>query len=136
MTFTAQHHVCRARRGQLAAASEVDDSCDTALGDVDPGTAATVREKRRPHLSREPLRVEPATPGLDIQAVPGDGPRLRLVDEPGQARQRKRSAMEWATLLEELAAELGNGQFYRLDLPIIDEPIHRVAERYVRRRSE
>jgi hypothetical protein len=48
----------------------------------------------------------------------------------------KRSAMEWATLLDELAEQLGNGQFYSRDLPMIDEPLHRVAERFHRRRSE
>ena len=40
-----------------------------------------------------------------------------------------------ATMLDELAAQLGNGQFYSRDLPAIDEPLARVAERYLRRRS-
>ena len=44
--------------------------------------------------------------------------------------------MEWAALLDELAAQLGNGQFYSRDLPMIDEPLNRVADRYIRRRSE
>jgi DNA-directed RNA polymerase subunit RPC12/RpoP len=48
----------------------------------------------------------------------------------------KRSAAEWATLLNELATQLANGQFYSRDLPLIDEPLHLLAERYVRRRSE
>jgi hypothetical protein len=48
----------------------------------------------------------------------------------------KRSAMEWATLLDELAEQLGNGQFYSRDLPMIDEPLARVADRYLRRRRE
>ena len=67
-------------------------------------------------------------PEATITADPGPG--------PSKVRGWKRSAQEWATLLEELATQLGNGQFYSRDLPIIDEPIHRVAERYVRRRSE
>ena len=40
-----------------------------------------------------------------------------------------------ATMLDELAAQFGNGQFYSRDLPAIDEPLARVAERYLRRRS-
>ena len=48
----------------------------------------------------------------------------------------KRSPMEWAVLLDELAEQLGNGQFYDRDLPLIDEQLSRVAERYVRRRSK
>lgn len=55
---------------------------------------------------------------------------------PVERRGYKRSAMEWAALLDELAAQLGNGQFYSRDLPVIDEPLNRVAERYIRRRSE
>jgi hypothetical protein len=55
---------------------------------------------------------------------------------PVQHQSRKRSAIEWATLLNELATQLGNGQFYTRDLPMIEEPLHRVAERFVRRRSE
>jgi len=55
---------------------------------------------------------------------------------PLRARGWKRSAMERATLLDELAEQLGNGQFYGRDLPMIDEPLGRVAERYVRRKSE
>jgi hypothetical protein len=55
---------------------------------------------------------------------------------PLRGRGWKRSAMEWATLLDELAEQLGNGQFYSRDLPMIDEPLNRVAERYVRRRNE
>ena len=55
---------------------------------------------------------------------------------PLQHRGWKRSAMEWATLLDELASQLGNGEFYSRDLPMIDEPLNRVAERYIRRRSE
>jgi hypothetical protein len=43
--------------------------------------------------------------------------------------------MEWAVLLDELAEQLGNGQFYKRDLPLIDEPINRVAERYLRLRK-
>ena len=55
---------------------------------------------------------------------------------PVEHRGYKRSAMEWATLLDELGAQLGNGQFYSRDLPTIDEPLNRVDERYIRRRSE
>ena len=47
----------------------------------------------------------------------------------------KRGPMEWAVLLDELAEQLGNGQFYKRDLPLIDEPINRVAERYLRLRK-
>ena len=48
----------------------------------------------------------------------------------------KRGPMEWAVLLDELAQQLGNGQFYNRDLPLIDAPLYRVTERYVRRSSE
>ena len=75
-----------------------------------------------------------------IDAARGLAPETTMVaeasPEPSKARVWKRSAQEWATLLDELATQLGNGQFYSRDLHIIDEPIHRVAERYVRRRSE
>lgn len=43
--------------------------------------------------------------------------------------------LEWVTLLNELSTQLGNGQFYTRDLPLLDEPLHLVAERYVRRRG-
>jgi len=70
-------------------------------------------------------------------AIAPDTPVLADSDAwPLKGRGWKRSAMEWATLLEELAEQLGNGQFYSRDLPMIDEPLSRVAERYVRRRSE
>jgi len=62
-----------------------------------------------------------------------------LADSPARSVERrgyKRNAMEWATLLDELAAQLGNGQFYSRDLPTINEPLARVAKRYVRRRGE
>ena len=52
-----------------------------------------------------------------------------------QHQSWKRSALEWATLLNELATQLGNGQFYSRDLPLIDEPLRLLAERYVRRRT-
>ena len=47
----------------------------------------------------------------------------------------KRDAEEWVSLLNELAAQLANGQFYNRDLPIIDVPLSRLVERYLRRRS-
>jgi len=52
-----------------------------------------------------------------------------------QHQSWKRSALEWATLLNELATQLANGQFYSRDLPLIDEPLRLLAERYVRRRN-
>jgi hypothetical protein len=52
-----------------------------------------------------------------------------------QHQSWKRSALEWATLLKELANQLANGQFYTRDLALIDEPLHLLAERYVRRRG-
>jgi hypothetical protein len=52
-----------------------------------------------------------------------------------QHQSWKRSALEWATLLNELATQLANGRFYSRDLPLIDEPLHLLAERYVRRRG-
>jgi hypothetical protein len=71
------------------------------------------------------------------RAISPESPDLAgSVSLPVQHRGWKRSAMEWATLLDELAAQLGNGQFYSRDLPTIDEPLSRVAERYIRRRSE
>jgi len=54
---------------------------------------------------------------------------------PLRGRGWKRGPMEWAVLLDELAEQFGNGQFYSRDLPIIDEPLSRVAERYLRRRD-
>ena len=48
---------------------------------------------------------------------------------------RKRDAGEWAELLAELATLLGNGQFYSRDLPLIEEPLGHVVDRYVRRRE-
>jgi hypothetical protein len=75
-----------------------------------------------------------------VGAAKDIAPEATLIADPGTWRSKgqgwKRSAMEWATLLDELAAQLGNGQFYSRDLPMIDEPLSRVAERYVRRRSE
>ena len=55
---------------------------------------------------------------------------------PQPLHRNKRDAAEWATLLEELATELGNGQFYTRDLPTLDDPLHRVVERFVRRNGE
>jgi len=52
------------------------------------------------------------------------------------AGRRKRDAAEWAELLAELATQLGNGQLYSRDLPIIDEPLGEVFDRYMRRRGE
>jgi hypothetical protein len=75
-----------------------------------------------------------------VDAAHDIAPETRMIADPGagqsKARGWKRSAAEWATLLNELAAQLGNGQFYSRDLPMIDEPLNRVVERYVRRRSE
>jgi len=41
--------------------------------------------------------------------------------------------MEWVTLLEELGTQLANGQIYNRDLPVIDKPLSRLVERYLRR---
>ncbi len=54
---------------------------------------------------------------------------------PPRGQGWKRGPMEWAVLLDELADQLGSGQFYSRDLPLIDEPMNRVAERYLRRRQ-
>ena len=48
-------------------------------------------------------------------------------------RPHKRDAMEWVTLLEELGTQLANGQIYNRDLPVIDKPLSRLVERYLRR---
>lgn len=58
----------------------------------------------------------------------------QLSDSPSH-RPHKRDAEEWVSLLNELAAQLANGQFYSRDLPIIDVPLSRLVERYLRRRS-
>lgn len=58
----------------------------------------------------------------------------QLSDSPSH-RAHKRDAEEWVSLLNELAAQLANGQFYNRDLPIIDVPLSRLVERYLRRRS-
>ncbi|MDQ7991377.1 MAG: hypothetical protein AAGC63_09695 [Propionicimonas sp.] len=50
-------------------------------------------------------------------------------------RPHKRDADEWVALLNELAAQLANGQFYNRDLPSIDEPLAGVVDRYLRRRN-
>ena len=75
-----------------------------------------------------------------VEAAHDLAPETTMAPEPSpappKARAWKRSAQEWATLLDELATQLGNGQFYSRDLPLIDEPLGRVAERYVRRRRE
>jgi hypothetical protein len=54
----------------------------------------------------------------------------------GALRTHKRDAAQWAELLGELATVLGNGQFYGRDLPVIDEPLVRVVDRYTRRLGE
>lgn len=58
----------------------------------------------------------------------------RASDSAGQ-RPHKRDAQEWVSLLNELAAQLANGQFYNRDLPAIDESLSGVVERYIRRRG-
>lgn len=49
---------------------------------------------------------------------------------------RKRDAREWASLLEELSAQLATGQLYSRDLPVIDGPLRGLVEHYVRRAGE
>jgi hypothetical protein len=75
-----------------------------------------------------------------VEAAHGLAPETTMTVDPGPGPSNtpgwKRSATEWAKLLDELATQLGNGQFYSRDLPMIDEPLGRVAERYVRRRGE
>lgn len=50
-------------------------------------------------------------------------------------RPRKRDADEWAALLEELSTQLATGQFYNRDLPVIDQPLSQLVDRYLRRRN-
>jgi len=70
------------------------------------------------------------------QYISPDTPVLAGSDAwPLRSHGWKRGPMEWAVLLDELAEQLGNGQFYNRDLPLIDEPLNRVAERYIRRRN-
>jgi len=88
------------------------------------GTEAQRRAIAR-RLTETARDITPDTPGLATSDVFST-----------QHRGWKRSAIDWATLLNELATQLANGQFYSRDLPMIDEPLHLVAERYVRRRSE
>ncbi len=61
-------------------------------------------------------------------------PRDSYPDSASQ-RPNKRDADEWVALLNELAAQLANGQFYNRDLPSIDEPLAGVVDRYLRRRN-
>ncbi len=48
----------------------------------------------------------------------------------------KRDAGEWASLLEELSAQLATGQLYSRDLPAIDVPLRDVVDHYLRRVEE
>ena len=50
-------------------------------------------------------------------------------------RPRKRGAADWARLLEELSAQLASGQFCNRDLPVIEQPLSGLIERYLRRRG-
>jgi DNA-directed RNA polymerase subunit RPC12/RpoP len=91
-------------------------------------SARSRTEAERRALARDLRRVAqvispetPAAAGSDAWPLRGHG--------------WKRSPSEWAVLLDELADQLGNGQFYSRDLPLIDEPMNRVAERYLRRRQ-
>ena len=68
--------------------------------------------------------------------APDTSPPAGQVGVRVQHKSWKCSALEWATLLNELATQLATGQFYSRDLPTIDEPLRRVAEGYVRRLSD
>jgi hypothetical protein len=89
---------------------------------------STAEAQRRFIAERLVDAAHDIAPEATIIADPGAG--------PSKARGWKRSAAEWATLLDELATQLGNGHFYSRDLPTIDQPLSRVAELYVRRRAE
>ena len=54
-------------------------------------------------------------------------------DGASSTREHKRGVEEWVSLLEALAIQLSNGQFYNRDLPAIDGPLRRLIERYARR---
>lgn len=57
-------------------------------------------------------------------------------DAASSTRERKRGVEEWVSLLEALATQLANGQFYNRDLPSIDVPLARLVDRYARRLAE
>ena len=48
----------------------------------------------------------------------------------------KRDVGEWASLLDELSAQLATGQFYSRDLPALDGPLRDVVDHYLRRVEE
>lgn len=89
--------------------------------------AAELPEPHRKYLaSALDATVHQLIPTVTPSGVPAGGAL------PGR---RKRDAGEWAELLAELATLLGNGQFYSRDLPLIEEPLGHVVDRYVRRRE-
>lgn len=68
--------------------------------------------------------------------APAGAQQSALLTEAAPPRTHNREAGEWAELLAELATLLGNGQFHNSrDLPVIEEPLGRVVDRYIRRRE-
>lgn len=94
---------------------------------------AKASARGRPEAERRALARDLRKAAQDISP---ETPVLSGSDAwPPRGTGWKRGPMEWAVLLDELAEQLGNGQFYKRDLPMIDEPINRVAERYLRLRK-
>jgi hypothetical protein len=54
---------------------------------------------------------------------------------PAAPPGHRRDGGDWATLLEELSTQLANGQLYNRDLPVLDQPLSQLVERYLRRRG-
>jgi hypothetical protein len=94
---------------------------------------AKVSARSRTEAERRALARELRKAAQDISP---EAPGLPGSDAwPLRGKGWKRGPMEWAVLLDELAEQLGNGHFYNRDLNLIDEPLNRVAERYIRRRK-
>ncbi len=62
-------------------------------------------------------------------------PSVAQASDSASQWPHKREADEWAALLNELAAQLANGQFYNRDLQSLDEPLASLVDRCLRRRK-
>lgn len=93
---------------------------------------SSIPDETNSRRRRIAIALEAAT---EAYAPPSDS---RSDSAPVVAPHRpwKRSAEEWASLLEELGAQFAAGQFYSRDLPTIDASLGRVVDRYMQRLRE